>query len=89
MKVKQFYNKNQFIIESENATYFQSYESTCAKVEGEALTLGSDWNYSATTRKHLYLFLKNYCYNIYKMIVNSNNKSKSIQKLIDKKSIKW
>lgn len=32
MKVKNFYNKNQFLIESDNLIEFQSYESLVASI---------------------------------------------------------
>lgn len=61
MKVRQFYNKNQFIITGNGATVFQSYDSTIAKIDANGvLSFGSDWDYSATTKKHLYLFLNDY-----------------------------
>lgn len=59
MKVQQFYNLNQFIIWGDDKIILQSYNSTIAiyKVKEKELTLGSDWDYSRTTLKHLYLFL--------------------------------
>lgn len=53
-------NANQFIIEDDNGnTFFQSYESTVCKIDrNNKVTLGEDWNYSTTTSKHLYEFLK-------------------------------
>ena len=54
---------NQFVIETENAYYFQSYSSLVAKVkysQGWVLALGSDWDYSRTTMKHLHAFLREY-----------------------------
>lgn len=49
---------NQFAYESGEKSVFQSYNSICAVIDWEkqALFLGSDWNYSKTTRKHLYAF---------------------------------
>lgn len=87
MKVKQFYNKNQFvIIDNENKkTYFQSYNSLIAFIdESGNLTLGKDWNYSTTTAKHLYLFIDEFCYS-YKVEIpeGCKNKRAYIQKLID------
>lgn len=64
LKVRQFYNKNQFIIidNKKDEVWFQSYESTIAKVDNEnKLTLFENWDYSNTTRKHLYLFINSYC----------------------------
>ena len=85
-KVKQFYNKNQFIIESPEKVIFQSYQSTVAVIDktGQHLTLGKDWDYSNTTRKHLYLFIEVYCYHISILkALDQPNKAKAIQKLID------
>lgn len=88
MQLKQFHNKNQFIIIDGQKTYFQSYESTiaCYDDETKKLTLGKDWNYSNTTRKHLYLFIDYYT-NIY--LNNQKNKSAYIQSLIDLKVINY
>ena len=53
-------NANQFIIKDDNGnTFFQSYESIVCKIDKEnKVTLGEDWNFSNTTSKHLYTFLK-------------------------------
>lgn len=59
---------NQFIIETDNATYFQSYKSIIVKIEEGEIRNGvnaSDkvtldpvyWNYSRTTSKHRSTFL--------------------------------
>ena len=96
MKVEQFYNKNQFLIFGRGVLIFQSYNSTIAKIEGGALTLGNDWDYSRTTLKHLYLFLEDYkneltneeqqdvIYTLWK----EKNKRKALQKAIDNNIIK-
>lgn len=96
MKVQQFYNKNQFIITSENETVFQSYESTIATIKNGALILHDDWNYSKTTLKHLYLFLKDYWHKLagnYRIILwdldSAKNKREFLQKLIDDKKIDY
>lgn len=51
---------NQFIIEDDNGNiFFQSYNSIVCKIDkNNKVTLGNDWNYSTTTSKHLYEFLK-------------------------------
>ncbi len=91
MKVEQFYNKNQFVIKGNNGEiFFQSYDSMIARIdEKQKLTLGSDWNYSNTTRKHLYLFLSDYLYNnhIESRLMYCKNKSTEIQKMIDENII--
>lgn len=92
MKVSQFYNKNQFIIEDEESQkiYFQSYDSMIAIWDrnSQTLTLGHDWDYSKTTSKHLYLFIDDYC-NIKDFNINSKTKRQDIQKLIDSGAIKY
>ena len=65
MRVRQFYNKNQFIITGDSKIVFQSYNSTCAVINKKGdLILGYDWDYSHTTLKHLYLFLDEYYWNL-------------------------
>lgn len=50
---------NQFVIYTNNGTYFQSYNSVVAKIGNRGnLILSTDWDYSNTTRKHLYIFLR-------------------------------
>lgn len=83
-KVEQFYNKNQFIIRSEDSITFQSYNSTIAMLKNGVLTLGSDWNYSTTTSKHLYKFINDYVYiKELEELDQKSNKRAYIQKLID------
>lgn len=60
---------NQFIVEHNGKTYFQSYESLIAVVRYNSLAgvyecaIGSDWDYSKTTMKYLYRFLEE-CFNV-------------------------
>ena len=61
---------NQFIIHSNNAVIFQSYNSVIAIVDYDAqgaaaLTIGRDWDYSTTTAKYLYEFLNEYAKHIF------------------------
>lgn len=63
MFVKQFHNKNQFVLSNESGTKhtFQSYKSKIATVQvGGPITLYPNWNKSHTTLKHLYAFLLEY-----------------------------
>jgi len=53
---------NQFIIKTKKATYFQSYQSVVCKLDGINIVLSSDWDYSKTTMKHLYMFFRQYGY---------------------------
>ena len=62
-KVKQFEGrngavKNQFLIETETATIFQSYETVIVKKENGKTYLDADkWDYSQTTGKYRNQFL--------------------------------
>ena len=53
---------NQFIVETDNGKYFQSYDTVIAFVPNNSddITLSKDWEYSKTTSKHLYIFLRDY-----------------------------
>ena len=53
---------NQFVVIGENATYFQSYSSVIVKKpdNDDKIYLAPDWDYSKTTLKHLYIFLRDY-----------------------------
>lgn len=55
---------NQFIIKTDKATYFQSYNSLIAKIDktSGSVTISSRWDYSNTTRKYFYQFLDSYGY---------------------------
>lgn len=59
MRVKQFHVKNQFVIEADEGTFFQSYDSTIAFVDNERkIYLDKEyWNYSVTTSKYRNKFL--------------------------------
>lgn len=54
---------NQFVITDGKTIAFQSYDSLICEIRGAGMgfdnvvVLGRDWNYSNTTRKHLYGFL--------------------------------
>ena len=59
MYVKQFHVKNQFVIEDNGNTYFQSYNSIIAKRDiNGVITLGNNWDYSKTTNKYRNMFLE-------------------------------
>ena len=51
---------NQFAFDDWWKSVFQSYNSICAVIDWkkQVLTLGKDWDYSKTTRKHLYAFFQ-------------------------------
>jgi len=100
MYIRQFYNKNQFIMNDEKKIVFQGYDSIIAVIDKKTgkIVFGNDWDFSNTTRKHLYLFLNDYKNEIrdylqYNKIFHggfddSKNKREFLQKLIDQKIIK-
>lgn len=54
---------NQFVITTKNSTYFQSYDSIVCRISHKLkvrAVLSSNWDYSNTTRKYLYQFLRNH-----------------------------
>jgi len=58
MKVSQFHVKNQLVIETDKAIFFQSYSSIIVKKEKGVITLDiNKWDYSRTTGKYRNLFL--------------------------------
>ena len=61
-RVEQHEHANQFVIFVDDGVVFQSYDSNIAFINnnGGIVTLGHYWDYSATTRKHLYSFLRKY-----------------------------
>ena len=52
-KVK-FTAPNHCIIATGNNTVFQSYQSIVAKCDSGKYTVGRDWDYSNTTKRHLF-----------------------------------
>jgi len=99
MRTQNFYTKNQFLIEDDNNNLtFQSYDSEIANIKDGVLTLHTNWDYSLTTQKYLYMFLSEYAYKIRDLEVRSviismmkycTNKRKHLQTLIDKKFINY
>lgn len=53
---------NQYIIDIEGKTIFQSYNSIIAILDynSNTITIGRDWDYSVTTSKYLYNFLSEF-----------------------------
>ena len=68
MKVENLINNNgnravnQFVIYANNCIYFQSYDSMIAKYDRKSgkLYITKNWDYSVTTRKHFYIWLRRY-----------------------------
>lgn len=67
---------NQFVIRTKKAKYFQSYDSVVCKLDGKNVILSTDWDYSNTTRKHLYMFLRQ---NGYYHLSSAKNVRKAIK----------
>lgn len=54
---------NQFVIRTKKGDFFQSYRSIVAKVDNNGnVWLSAYWDYSRTTMKYLYQFLRDYGY---------------------------
>jgi hypothetical protein len=66
MIVEQFYHKNQFTIKHFGGVTFQSYKTEIATItnNGDLFINFDFWDYSQTTLKHLYLFLRDYAHKI-------------------------
>lgn len=76
-RVEQHEHKNQFIIFTDDGIVFQSYDTNIAFIGRHGkVTLGYYWDYSATTRKHLYSFLRKYSKYV------SINSKREVEKLI-------
>jgi hypothetical protein len=71
---------NQFVIRTKKAKYFQSYDSVVCKLDGKNVILSTDWDYSNTTRKHLYIFLRQNGY-------NDLSSAKEVRKAIENKEV--
>ena len=82
MLVSQFYNKNQFQIDLGEKIVLQSYESVVCVYDyrTRTLTLGRDWDYSNTTRKHVYMFMWE---KAGIDLSQTSNKRQAVQRLID------
>lgn len=76
---------NQFIIRTPKAIYFQSYQSVVAKIDKNSnLILSENWDYSNTTRKHLYIFLRMYGYSYLCSAKNMRNAIKDKEVILKK-----
>lgn len=55
---------NQYELTDDNGVVtFQSYQTAIAKKDGYNYTISSDWNYSRTTAKYFYEWLRGYGWN--------------------------
>ena len=85
MRVQNFEHKNQFIITDRDNIFFQSYKSLIAKIDRDKkVTLYHDWDYSHTTLRHLYRFLREHS-----SIDTKYLYKQGIEKLIKNKVIKY
>lgn len=65
MKVENFLHANQFIIDNEDwLLTFQSYSSKIVDIDynNKIIWIYEDWDYSKTTLRHFYAFLKEYAW---------------------------
>ena len=79
---------NQFSIESDRYSFFQSYESLVAIYDKKErrITLGCAWNYSMTTRKYLHEWLESDAFSAWAYIrddYRGRTFSETIRKAID------
>ena len=83
--------KNQYVITSGDCRAFQSYSSLIAVYDWSenVLTLGYDWDYSVTTMKYLQVFLRDYCWSIYREMPDGKSGADSIRKAIKSGLIKY
>lgn len=58
---------NQYEIEDKGTVYFQSYRTLIAKKTGATYTISSNWDYSRTTAKYFYEWLRGYGFNEYEI----------------------
>ena len=73
---------NQFEIHTKKGDFFQSYQTLIAHVDNNGqVWLSNAWDYSNTTRKYLYQFLRDYGWN--------NLSASEIRKLIKDGTFKY
>jgi hypothetical protein len=86
----QFCNtKNQILILEQSRAILQSYSSTIATIEKTddkyIITIFKMWNYSNTTLKHFYLFLKEFAKDFYSLYLeNSTDKATALKEQFNK-----
>jgi len=76
---------NQYTIRDGRKVSYQSYSSLIATLDGDVLTLGRDWDRSATTRKWLYRWMQDNTPRIWWELEHQAGDvmSQKIQQLID------
>lgn len=70
------YQNNQVAIYVDNERYFNSYNSQIAHIKNGIVILTNHYNYSRTTSKYLYMFLRDNG-------INVNNKKEMLQYIED------
>ena len=77
--------KNQYVISMPGVYAFQSYDSLIAvyDIDLQQLTLGKHYNYSVTTSKYLWQFVREYCYSIYRQLPDGRSGKDVLNKAID------
>lgn len=81
--------RNQYTIEGPGYTAFQSYNSLIAVYQDGRLTLGRDWDYSVTTAKYLWQWLRDYCWLIIRELPDGRTGADRIRKAIEAGMIKY
>lgn len=83
--------RNQFTIYNDGKRYFQSYDSLIAEWDGDKLTLGRDWDYSVTTMKYLWIWLREECYTMVRRLdqYSGNSGAARIRKAIEAGEIEY
>lgn len=77
---------NQFIINHNGEVWFQSYRSVVAHIDSNGvLTLSANWDFSHTTIRHLYNFLRQNHYNGDNVELSKRN----VEKLINDGIVKY
>ena len=76
---------NQFVIVAPNETVFQSYETVVAKIDevGDVVLKKNALDYSTTTSKYLYAFLREYS-----ALIDSEITKKKLKSMMAKGEIK-
>lgn len=90
MKISQICN-NLLQVEMNDLFYLQSYDSIIALYDKSTgcLTLFPKWDFSKTTKNHLFKWLNTTAPEYYDMLSEYKSKTTGIQKLIDSGEIKF
>lgn len=75
--------RNQYCIEGPGYTAFQSYNSLIAVYQDGQLVLGCHWNYSVTTAKYLWQWLRENCWRVIRELPDGRTGAERIRKAIE------